>query len=154
MDMPRPTADHDRLELLCGDWRGAETMHPSPWDPKGGTAEGHTHSRRALGGFAVLSDYEQLRGGTRTFEGHGVYTVDGATGEVVLHWFDAIGQGREEFRGRWNGDRLTLTSQGPQGHMRLGYDFSRPGVLASVMATSPDGKVWSTLFDGSYRRTR
>jgi hypothetical protein len=153
MDMPTPSADHDRLERLCGDWRGTETMHPSQWDQKGGEAEGHTRSRRALAGFAVLSDYEQRRGGVRTFEGHGVYTWDAAAGEVVLHWFDGMGQGREEFRGRWDGEKLTLTSHNENCQMRLRYDFSQPGTLTSGMDMSTDGTTWSTLFDGSYRRT-
>ncbi len=152
MHMPKPSADHDRLERLCGDWRGTETMYPSPWDPKGGTAEGHTNSRRGLNGFAVLSDYEQLRGGVRTFEGHGVYTWDAAAGEVVLHWFDGMGQGREEFRGKWDGDHLVLTSRNLQGQVRMHSDFSRAGVLASAMEMSTDGKQWTKLFDGIYRR--
>ncbi|MBL8728032.1 MAG: DUF1579 family protein [Planctomycetes bacterium] len=150
--MPKPSADHDRLGLLCGDWRGTETMHPSPWDPRGGTAEGHTRSRRALAGVAVLSDYQQRRGGVRTFEDHGVYTWDPAAREVVLHWFDGMGQGREQFRGTWHGDQLVPTSHNPQGRMRLRCDCARPGVLVSGMETSMDGRTWSKLFDGTYHR--
>ena len=151
MEMPKPTADHQRLERLCGDWRGTETMHPSPWDPNGGQADGRTVAHLALGGFAVVVDYTQARGGATTFEGHGVYTWDAGAGEVVLHWFDSMGQGREEFRGTWNGDVLTLTSKSPHCLMRMTYDLSQAGRLASAMDTSQDGAQWSRLFDADYR---
>lgn len=152
MEMPKPSADHRRLEILAGTWTGKETMHPSPWDPNGGEAEGTTRGRVALEGFAVVVDYEQSRGGARTFEGHGVYTWDARAKEVVLHWFDSMGQGVEEFRGGWEGDRLQLTSRNAMGFARLSYDFSESGVIGSRMEMSQDGESWSSLFDGSYAR--
>ena len=150
MDVPKPTADHARLEKLAGVWRGTETMHPSDWDPQGGQAEGVTRARVALGGFPVIVDYEQIRGGERTFEGHGVFTWDPQAREVILHWFDSIGQGREEFRGGWTGDVLAVTSKNQMGFARLTYDRSTPGTLLSGMEMSRDGKNWSSLFDGQY----
>ena len=67
MEMPKPTADHKRLEKLAGIWKGTETLFPSPWDPKGGQAEGTTRGRVCLSGFAVVIDYEQSRGGKTTW---------------------------------------------------------------------------------------
>ena len=66
MEMPRPTQEHRKLEQLVGAWTSKEKLHPSPWDPKGGTATGHIRSRVALGGFAVTGDYEQKRDGNTT----------------------------------------------------------------------------------------
>jgi hypothetical protein len=152
MEMPKPSADHKRLEKFAGMWKGTEKLHPSPWDQKGGEAQGQSRSRVALGGFAVVTDYEQTRGGQRTFEGHGVYTWDGNAGEVVMHWFDSMGQGREEFRGTWKGDVLTIASRNPMGHARLTYDFSKSGVMLSSMEVSQDGKTWAKFFDGRYQR--
>jgi hypothetical protein len=150
--MPKPTADHKRLERLAGIWKGTETMQPSQWEPKGGQAQGITRARVALEGFAVISDYEQTRGGKCTFQGHGVCTWDPDQKQVVMHWFDSMGQGREEFRGTWSGDRLVLQSKSPMGFARLTYDFSKPGSLISGMEMSEDGKSWNKLFDGNYRR--
>jgi hypothetical protein len=152
MDMPKPTADHKRLEKLAGIWKGTEKMYPSQWDPQGGEAQATTRARIACAGFNVVSDYEQTRGGQRTFEGHGVYSVDAKANQVVCHWFDSMGQGVEEFRGTWQGDTLTLTSKSPMGHARLTYDASKPGVLRSAMEMSQDGKTWNKMFDGNYRR--
>ena len=150
MEMPQPGEHHARLQVLATTWKGTETMHPSPWDPAGSVSEGVTRGRSALRGLAVVVDYEQIREGQVTFEGHGVYTWDAAAEEVVLHWFGSMGMGREEFRGKWDGDRLALQNQGPMGHMRLTYDFSRAGELASGMQMSPDGESWSSLMDGRY----
>lgn len=63
MEMPSPQEAHARLGILAGEWTGEEHMHPSPWDPKGGTALGRVHNRAALDGFAVVQDYEQERNG-------------------------------------------------------------------------------------------
>lgn len=152
MEAPRPTTAHHQLARLVGVWRGREIMHPSPWDERGGQAEGETRSRVALGGFAVISDYHQVRAGKVVFEGHGVYSIDAKTAEVVLHWFDGMGQGAEVFRGGWQGDRLTLTSHGAMGSVRLEYDFGRAGRLGSRMEMAPDGERWATLFECDYAR--
>jgi hypothetical protein len=152
MDMPKPTADHRRLEKLAGNWRGEETMHPSAWDPEGGVAQGTTRSRVALDGFAVIGDYEQTRDGKVTYSGHAVYTFDPRAKEVVLHWFDSMGMGVDVFRGAWQGERLTLQSQNPMGHWRMTNDYSKPGTMTSRMESSQDGKSWTPLFDGSYTR--
>lgn len=154
MQMPTPNDQHTRLARLAGAWQGTEKMYPSQWDPAGGEATGTTRSRVDLNGFAVIADYQQQRGGQVTFSGHGVYTIDPKTNEVVLHWFDSIGQGAEIFRGGWQGDRLTLTSRSAMGHARLSYDFGTPGQLNSAMDMSPDGKQWSRLFDGVYRAAK
>jgi len=82
-EMPKPTSQHQKLEMLVGRWRGTETMHPSPWDPEGGTATGRNDIRLTLNGFALITEYEQERGGVITFQGHGVMTYD-LTREGIL----------------------------------------------------------------------
>ena len=152
MEMPKPTADHRKLEKFAGIWKGTETMHPSPWDPKGGEAQGITRARVALDGFAVIGDYEQTRQGKVTYQGHSIYTWDAKAKQVVLHWFDSMGQPVDEFRGAWDGDRIVLQSKNPMGQWRMSYDLSKPGVMTSKMETSADGKAWSAMFDGKYKR--
>jgi hypothetical protein len=152
MEMPKPTDHHVKLKKLAGQWQGQETMHPSQWDPKGGKATGRMDSRAALDGFAVISDYEQERGGAITFSGHGVFTYDAKEGCYALHWFDSIGSPAEVFKGTFQGDILTLGHAGPGMHARMTYDFSKAGRISSRMEMSMDGKAWSTLFDGSYER--
>lgn len=154
MEMPKPTPDHERLRKLAGHWRGTEHMHPSPWDPEGGDYQALTRSRVALDGFAVIVDYEQSRDGKSTFQGHGVYTWDPHAKQVVLHWFDSMGQGVDEFRGGWQGDRLELTSKNPMGLFRMRSDLSEAGRMTSRMENSSDGQSWKTMFDGTYTREK
>jgi hypothetical protein len=152
MEMPVPSTEHKQLEKLSGIWHGKETMHPGPWSPAPSEAQGTMRARISLSGFALITDYEQSCGGKTTFSGHGVYTWDGQKRQVVLHWFDCMGQGAEEFRGSWKGDRLQLDSKNPMGFARMTYDCSQPGALASRMEVSQDGKTWAPMFDATYKR--
>ena len=152
MEMPRPTAGHAGLERLAGLWMGEETMHPSQWDPKGGSATAQLDYRMALGGFALVTDYEQQRDGHVTYQGHGVMTFDPATTSYKLHWFDSMGSPPEVFSGSFDGDVLVLAHGGPGMHARMTYDLSSSGILKMHMDMSRDGTQWHTLFDGVYRR--
>jgi hypothetical protein len=152
LNAPTPTDGHRRLERLVGTWEGHETMHPSPWDPKGGPAVGRTTSRLALGGFALLSDYEQARDGRTTFTGHGVYTYDPGEDRYTLHWFDCMGSAPEVFTGGFDDDVLTLGHGGPGMHVRMTWDLRHHGTLRSKMEMSEDGEAWHTLFESEYVR--
>lgn len=152
MEMPKPSAGHRRFEMLAGTWEGRETMYPSDWDPQGGTAVGRTRSRLAVGGFALVTDYEQRRDGAVTFAGHGVYTFDPKKGIYTLYWVDSIGSPPEVFEGGFAGDVLTLGHGGPHGDVRLTWNLSDADRMVSKMEMSKDGKTWKALFDAEYQR--
>lgn len=154
MDKPQPNASHQQLQRLAGQWHGDEKMHPSPWDPKGGTSQASMNNRLGVNGFALIGDYEQSRNGTVCFTGHAVHTIDPKTGEYLMHWFDCMGQGVDLFRGRMEGDRLVVSQEGPQGFMRMTYVFESPDRITSKMEMSQDGKNWSPLFDAVYTKSR
>ncbi|MCB9870338.1 MAG: DUF1579 family protein [Planctomycetes bacterium] len=154
MDMPRPDAEHEKLARLAGTWTGVENMHPSQWMPNGAEASGVTTSRVAVGGFTVVTDYEQRMGGQVTFVGHGVYTVDPRNQNVVLYWFDSMAGQCEVFRGSWDGDSLALFSENPMmGHLKLTYEFQSDDTMNSAMDCSQDGEAWNRLFDSVYTRS-
>jgi hypothetical protein len=152
MDMPKPSAGHRRLELLAGTWEGAETMYSSQWDPEGGTAAGRSENRMALGGFALIHDYEQKRDGATTFTGHGIFTFDPKQELYSLHWFDSMGSPPEVFTGGFTGDVLTLGHGAPPFHVRLTWDMSNPDLMAAKMEMSKDGTTWKKMFEAEYRR--
>ncbi len=154
MEMPKPGPGHKKLEQFVGTWKGEEKMHPSPWDEKGGMAEASLTSRLACDGFYVIGDYEQRRGDMITFRGHSVFGYDEKTQEVSLHWFDSMGMGADVFRGKFQGQALTLLCRNPMGQHRLTYDFTEKGRLRSKMETSQDGKQWQAMFDGVYHHER
>jgi hypothetical protein len=150
--MPNLNELHRRLSLNAGTWEGVESMFPSSWDPEGGEALARIQSRPALDGFALIGDYEQRRGGQVTFRGHSVWTVDPANGDVILTWFDSIGTLPETFRGKFEGNTIQVTSKSEHGWNRLTYYYDQPNVMTSRMEMSPDGNVWSPLFEGRYSR--
>jgi len=137
---------------MAGIWEGTETMSPSPWDPQCGTAVGRTESRIAVGGFGLVSDYEQTRDGTVTFSGHGIYTFDPQSELYAMTWIDSIGSPPEHFTGAFVDDVLILGHGGPPMHVRMRADYSQPDRMASLMEMSEDGRTWKKLFDGVYHR--
>jgi hypothetical protein len=151
MQMPTPGPEHRRLEAFAGRWIGQEHMHPSPWDPAGGPAEGEVRNAMVLDGFALVQDYEQRRGGHATLKGHGVLRWDAESGHYSFHWFDSMGTPPVIFIGNWEGDTLSLRSQGPYGWARAQWTFAG-ATYAYRMDLSPDDRHWTPFMEGSYAR--
>ena len=153
MQMPPPTAEHNWLQALAGTWTAEETMHPSPWDPKGGTAAGKVTSRMDLDGFWLLTDYTQARGGQITYRGHGVFGWDPAAHCYLMYWFDSMGSVvMSPARGRLDGKRLVFAQESPMGHSRYTYDVQADGRYHFSIEHSRDGKAWTSFMEGTYRR--
>ncbi len=152
MEMPKPVAGHKRLEALAGDWTGEGRFFPSPLEPKGAKATATISNRVACDGFWVVGDYEQRRGPTVTLRGHAVYGYDAQSDEVVLHWFASTGMGPDRYRGKFEGERLTLTGKHATGTDRIVYDLREKGTCRSTTESSQDGKTWTPTFEGVYRR--
>lgn len=152
MEMPTLHEAHEVLARLAGDWRGEERLHPSPWDPEGGTATATIENRVALGGFAVVQDYRQTRDGRADFLGHGVFSWDDARAEYVLHWWDSMGMPPNEFRGPFSAGVFTLVHNAPQMKSRAVFDCSQPGRYRFRMDISMDGRSWQNFMEGEYSR--
>lgn len=154
MDMPRPGPEHLRLHAFAGGWTGMEKVHPSPWDPHGGAAEGRIRNEIVLDGFVVVQDYEQRRDGRVSFTGHGVMSWDAASAKHCMHWWDSLGGPVSVFTGAFAGDRLVLTAPLPQGASRASFDLAEAarGRYSFLMEVSPDGTKWFPFLEGEYRR--
>jgi len=152
MSMPKPGEAHAKLAKLAGKWRGTETIHPSPFDPAGGQAEGRVDNRPALDGWVVVQDYEQERGGAVNFRGHGVFSFDPARNTNVMTWWDSFMGTASEYTGNWAGDVLTLSTVTPQGPARAVFDLSTAGEYRFRMEVSPDGAQWFPFMEGHYKR--
>lgn len=157
MEMPKPTAHHDRLAVFEGTWEGDETLHAAPpMRPAASRARGRFVFRRSLDGFFLLLDYDEFQGGVRTYAGHGVYGYDPKQGTYTGHWFDVMGGFYESpARGRFDGaasDRLVFQLQGPFGHARFTYEALAPDAFAFTIETSQDAAAWTRFMEGRYRR--
>lgn len=153
MQMPKPTKFHKKLEAFAGDWTGDEVMHPSPWDPKGGTAKGKYRARVIADGFGVAQDYEQRKGGKVVFTGHGVFGYDPQEQCYLWHWSDSMsGVPCTATKGKWEGNKLVWSNQSPMGHARYTHTFLRGGKMGFSIETSQDGSSWSVMMEGDYTK--
>lgn len=152
-EMPKPTPEHARLAAMAGSWTSVETIHPGPWDPVGGTRTGRCEARVAMGGFFVVSDYEQTKDGRVSYRGHGVYGYDVKSKRWSMHWFDDMGGiPAQVVWGTWDGDTLVYEMSGPNGHHRYTYRLVRDGEYVFSILTSQDGKAWTTFMEGRFTR--
>ena len=154
MEMPKPNAQHAKLQQLVGTWVGEEKMHPSPWSQSGGTAIGRVFNRPSLDGFVVVQDYEHERDGKVNFRGHGVFTWDQTENCYILYWFDSMGFPPNIYKGTFDNSVLRMISKTSQGQVRATWDFSKRGVNTYLMELSQDGQQWSAMVDGSYKLAR
>ena len=152
MEMPKPTAQHRKLESLVGEWVGEETLFPSPWSPEQRTAIGRFSMRMVVDGMFLVNDYEEEREGRIVFRGHGVYGWDARRERYTMHWFDTMGGSPAETLGEWSGDSLVFTNRGEQGHGRYVYTVHDADHIAFRIDTSKDGEQWTTLMLGEFRR--
>jgi len=152
MEIPRPTAAHRRLKKIAGTWKGTETLSPSPWDPKGGTATSVVENVLSLDGFAVVQEYTQVRDGAVSFRGHGVFAYNAHEECYLMHWFDSMGTPPKVYRGNFEGDVLKLTGTFPGGVSRVDWDLGSEGEYSFRMEISPDGAAWQPLIVGRYTR--
>ena len=150
MEMPQPGEAHAQLQRLVGNWTGDETMNPSPWDPEGGPATATVNNVTGPGGFTVVQDYQQKRGGQVSLEGHAVFSV-APSGEFQMHWWDSVGTPGQIFSGTFEGDDLIITNVGEQGHSRAHFTLG-DNSYQFKMEVSEDGASWYTFMEGSYTK--
>lgn len=150
--MPEPSPQHDKLRALVGDWVGEETLHPSPWSPQTRHATGHFRCRMGIDGMFLLNDYEERRDGEVFFRGHGVYGWDAGRERYTMYWFDSMGHNPNETLGVWDGDTLSFSNRGEQGHARYSYILHADGRMGFRIDASRDGQEWSCMMEGIYTR--
>ncbi|HVV86414.1 MAG TPA: DUF1579 family protein [Kofleriaceae bacterium] len=139
-------------ELFAGTWRGDETLYPSAWDPKGGPASGVWTVRSVCDGWALAVDYDESRDGKVAYRGHGVHAWDARDRAFYTYWFDSIGMApKSAVRATLDGERYTYVDISPMGQSRFTYAFTG-GELAFSIELSRDGRSWSPMHEGRYRR--
>lgn len=151
-EMPDPEACRVALERILGDWEGQETLHPAPYNPLGGTAVGHSRNRLVLDGFAVIEDYEHLPRGQVSYRRHSVTSYDSSEKEYLRYQWDSMGNSASAFRGRFDGDVLTMTYEEPGLTARQVMDYSDPERLVVLMQVSRQGTPFETILEAEYLR--
>lgn len=154
MEMPKPTEQHKKYQAMVGTFKGDETLHPMPWEPKMLKVTSKTVNRLALDGFFLLIDHEQTRDGRIAYRGHGVYGYDTIQQKYTMHWFDVMGfDPGPPALGAWEGNMLRYQHSHHKGHSRYTYEFEKGGVYTLKIEMSQDGKTWTPFLTGTYTRT-
>ena len=154
MDMPKPPKQIAKYEAFVGSWEGEEKFHPSSWDP-GGEATSRTKAKMDLDGMFLLMDWAQKRGRRVTYRGHGVFGWDPAKKGYVMYWFDSTGSGYEgPAVGKWTGNRVVFKQETSHGHGRHTFKFTDDDHYTFTIEHSEDGKKWSKMMTGEYRRKK
>ena len=156
MSTPSLTTAHQHLATLAGTWTGDEVLAPSPWSP-GGAATGRHVFAIAAGGFSVTQDYAEERDGATALTGHGVFTVDPGSGEVLWFWFDSIGYPpAAPSRGGFDADgtRLVLEKTTPRGTQRATFAREGDRLAHEVAARLGDATAFAPLVTATYVRER
>lgn len=155
-EMPKPAPEHQKLvAAFAGTWSAEETIHPSPWDPNGGTRQGRAVSRAAMDGFFVITDYEQVHEGRVAYQGHGVFGYDPKSKRYSMHWFDNMGGVPAQIVwGTWAGDTLTFEAPNPMGgRNRYVYRFTGEGEYEFAILASRDGETWQPFMEARFARS-
>ena len=152
MEMPDPEACRVALERIVGDWEGQETMHPAPYNPLGGTAVGLSRNRLVLDGLAVIEDYEHRPRGQVSYRRHAITSYDSSEKQYVRYQWDSMGNSAHAFRGRFEGDVLTMTYAEPGFSARQVMDYSDRERLTVLVEVSRQGAPFETLLEGEYLR--
>jgi len=152
MEMPKTGPEHERLLAFVGDWQGDEELAPSAWGP-GGLAFGRMSFRSDLDGFAVIQEYIEQKESRITFRGHGVFTVDPQSKDILWYWFDSFGFPPDgPARGRFDGEVLTLTRVSPRAEARYTYLISPDSCQFSIENKFPGDADFKRFMSGKYAR--
>ena len=156
MEMPKIVRQHQKLEKFVGTWSGSEMMHPAPWCPDGAESEGTLKCKMDFGGWLMRMDYAQKMGRKTVMKGLGLMGYNSMEKCYTFAWFDSNG-GSADFgvtKGQWKGQKVSLSNQGPFGHLRMSYSFGKSNKLVFKMEMSQDGKNWAPCMTGKYAKKK
>ncbi|MEP6567923.1 MAG: DUF1579 family protein [Mesorhizobium sp.] len=147
------SADHQRLQVLAGAWRGEEEVSDTQW-ADGGAATSEVTAEAQFGGLFVVQRYRQRRDGTISFGAHSVFGFDQPNSVVTMHQFDSMGfVPAAPATGTWNGSELVLVRSSPRGSARVTYVFDTDDSYRMRLEFQPaGGDIWQDMVSGVYRR--
>jgi hypothetical protein len=109
MKLAAPGAPHAHLAALAGEWTATTTMYMDGSPPT--TSTGTISFESLLGGRYLLGRYRMTFMG-QPMEGLSIDGYDNAKQEYFSLWFDSMGTGFYEARGRASADGRTISHAG------------------------------------------
>jgi hypothetical protein len=151
---PEPTPQHEALQIWIGTWSGNGTMKETPMGPGGPMEWTEECSWFGGGRFHVICKSEGTSP-TGPMKGIGIIGYDAEKGVYTHYGVDNNGWA-ELSQGKHEGDDWTFTSKSSMGgqtyHSRFTMTMQSPKSMTFNWQTSPDGKAWDTLMEGTSKK--
>ena len=148
--MPKPVAEHKKLDMLAGSWVIEGDVKPNPMGPGGKITENENCEWMEGGFFLVCHvDFKSANSGSGT----GLSVIGYSTGEKAYTYRDFNSWGEfDDSRGTLDGDTWTWTSDEKMGDTmgkgRFTMKFTSASSYTFTYETSPDGAKWTSVVDG------
>lgn len=150
MEMPKPGAEHKKLDMFAGSWTLDGDLKPHPMAPQGGKMTETEKCEWMEGGFFLecKSDYKGTIGSGSGLSIMGYSADDKA---YTYREFNSWGEFTDS-KGSVDGDTWTWTTDEKMGNMTMKGRFTMKITSATTYdfsyEMSPDGTKWSTVMDG------
>jgi hypothetical protein len=149
-ELPKPAPELKKLDYFAGTWTARGEIKPGPMGP-GGQVTGTNRVRWMQGGFFLVTDSDfngPMGKGTETaYMGY-----DSDAKSYTYDSFNSLGEA-DHAKGKLDGDTWTWESEtriGPQAmKARLTIKTVSSSMYKFRFETSPDGKTWSTVLEGT-----
>jgi len=150
-DMPKPTAEHQKLAACAGTWDAVlATTGP---DGKAVQANGVSVMKMSLGGFWLVDDYSMAEFMGGPFQGHGITGYDPTKGKYVTTWVDSMTPSMLVMEGNYDKDGKVLTMTGtgigmdnkPAKYRNVSTWKSADTMVFEMFITGTDGKETSVM---------
>jgi hypothetical protein len=134
---------------MAGTFESEDQIHPTPWNPQGGTASTRSTGRMELDHSFLIQDTEQHDNGVIVYRTHAVLGWDAYHQLFTKHVFSGD-HGSSWGSGDWDGERLifdnTIRTQ-----YRYIYTFPRDGYRFVIETRVGDG-IWHPYLTSLYHR--
>ena len=150
MKRPDLSEHHLKMHVFAGDWEGEDTVYPGFFAKEEMTANSIAQNMLAFGGFGVIHDYIQTQPDGSRHHIHGVIQFSDMTGDYHMDLYTWLG--RRSFTGRLRDNAFSFTQRGPNGQLRITYDFSEADVCKFEFDQAKEGEDFVPSVRGLYHR--
>ena len=147
--MPKPGAEHKKLDYFAGTWSSDGELKPSPYGP-GGKFSGTDHNEWMEGGFFLVSHSEGT-GPMGNDKGLAVWGYNSEDKVYTYHAFNNFGEAIAA-KGTVDGDTWTWTNEEKMGGKLVKGRYTikqlSPTSYTFKLELAPEGADWATMMQG------
>lgn len=153
--MPKPGPEHKRLGYFVGHWTSEGDMKPSAFGP-GGKFSSTDHIEWFPGGFFLVLHTEE-KGPMGVGKGLAMMGYKAEEKAYFYHGINSMGM-TDSAKGTVQGDTWNWTSETNMGGKPMKTRFTikelSPTSYSMKFDSSPDGRTWSTVFEGKVTKAK